>query len=103
MEQTIVGGASKDAHECLAGEFIERSVFQPDFGFAKGFEQLGFAERLREAKPLFRIDARPMVRGRWIEGDEISCGRTALRFDRHRTLNQFIGHGDGQYQKAKSE
>ncbi len=100
-EQTIVGGGSNDAHERPSGEFIERSVFQPDFGFAKGTEQLIFAERFREAEPLFRFDARLMVRRRWIKGDEISCGRTALGLDRHRTLNQLIGHGDGQYQKAK--
>ena len=31
-EQTIVAGGSNDAHERLIGEFIERSVFQPDFG-----------------------------------------------------------------------
>jgi hypothetical protein len=99
-EQTIVGKGWNDAHELLIGEFIERSVFQPDFGFAKGIE-LTFSERLREAKPLFRFDARPVVRGRWIEGDEITCGRAALRLDRHRTLNQFTGHGDGELAKGE--
>lgn len=70
LQQTIVGGGSNDAHERLTGEFIERSVLQPDISFAEGIEQLALAERLCEATPLFRFDARTMVRGRRIKADK---------------------------------
>ena len=102
LQQAIVNRCPNDTDGRLTPEFIERSVFQPDIGFAECIEQLTLGEPLFEAESLFRFDARTMVGRRRIEGNEISgVGSSARWIDHHRTLNPFVRHGDGQYQKAK--